>query len=277
MTGDVRTERDLTRLVLGLAIVMAGILFTLDNLGIIHAGSYLKYWPVFLVALGIVKVIQARSWGSYGWSVAWIVVGLWWLAENIGMLSVSIWALWPLVLVLVGGSIVWRACCPPRLRGVVWLRGDSPEDPFGQRGAGGPAEAAAGAPAASAFSSASGGATAISGARLGDSTVSVFAFWSGVERASAAADFRGGDIVAIMGGCELDLRKASIAASEAVIDVTAIMGGIDIWVPETWTVEAKVLPVMGGFGDESRHSPAVPTGRLVIRGVALMGSVQVKN
>ncbi len=277
MTGDVRIERDLTRLVLGLAIVMAGILFTLDNLGVIHAGSYLKYWPVFLVALGVVKVIQARSWGSYGWSVAWIVVGLWWLAENIGMLSVSIWAMWPLVLVLVGASIIWRACCPPRIRGVAWLRGDSTVDPFEPRGAGGPIDAPAGEPAAGPFSNASGGATANPGARLGDSTVSAFAFWSGVERASASADFRGGDLVAIMGGCELDLRKATIAAREAVIDVTAIMGGIDIVIPETWTVEAKVIPLMGGVGDETRHNAGAPTGRLVIRGVALMGAVQVKN
>ncbi len=276
MTGDVRTERDLTRLVLGLAIVMAGILFTLDNLGLIHAGSYVKYWPVFLVAFGVAKVIQARSWSSYGWSVAWIVVGLWWLAENIGLLPISSWALWPLVLVLVGASIVWRACCPPRIRGVVWLRGNADDEPFAEPPAHGPAGTAGGGTPGGA-PSASARATDNPGVRSGESTVSALAFLSGVERASASADFRGGDLVAIMGGCELDLRKAAIARSEAVIDVTAIMGGIDILIPETWTVEAKVMPLMGGVGDETRHNASAPTGRLVIRGVALMGAVQVKN
>jgi predicted membrane protein len=100
----------------------------------------------------------------------------------------------------------------------------------------------------------------------------------GVERASDSAAFQGGDLVAVMGACRLDLRQASIAGSEAVIDVLTVMGGVELRIPETWTVDARVLPLMGGVTDRSRRATGqTATQRLVIRGTAFMGGVEVKN
>jgi predicted membrane protein len=257
MTDEVKVERDLTRLVIGLAIVLAGILFTLDNLRLIHAGDYLSYWPVILVAIGVTRMAQTSSWVSYGWSLVWIVAGLWLLGENIGLITISIWALWPLVLVLIGATILWRACCPPQLQGPAdQLRRGTPTD----------APNAAGAPAA---------ARAYVPSR--DSFVRAAAVMGGIERATDSADFRGADLLAIMGGCELDLRHATIAGDEAVVDVMVFMGGIEIYVPDTWAIEAKVLPLMGGLGDETRLNKSGPTKRLVVRGLALMGGIEIKN
>jgi predicted membrane protein len=102
---------------------------------------------------------------------------------------------------------------------------------------------------------------------------------SGIGRTSDAADFRGADLFALMGGCKLDLRQATIAGNEAVIDVFVMMGGIELRVPETWSIDARVLPLMGGISDERR--PSAPAGtetqRLVIRGTVLMGGVEIKN
>jgi hypothetical protein len=108
MTDDVRLDRNLPRLVIGVSIILAGVLFTLDNLHIIRAATYLSYWPVVLVVLGVAKVVQSRRWTEYAWSLAIMVAGLWLLGENIGLVSVSIWTLSPLLLVLLGASMVWR-------------------------------------------------------------------------------------------------------------------------------------------------------------------------
>lgn len=111
----------------------------------------------------------------------------------------------------------------------------------------------------------------------GGGEVSAVAVMAGVKRASRASDFRGGDLVAVMGGCEIDLRQAAVTGEEAAIDVIAVWGGIEIRVPESWAVTGKVLPILGSFEDKT-HPPAGEVGgRLLVRGVAVMGGVEVRN
>jgi len=112
----------------------------------------------------------------------------------------------------------------------------------------------------------------------GMSTFSAFAIMGGVSRRSNAQAFRGADLTAIMGGCEIDLRQASIApGTEAVIDVFAFWGGIELKVPEDWTVNNRVVPIMGGVEDKTRVPQPASSKRLVIRGLVVMGGVTVKN
>ncbi len=113
------------------------------------------------------------------------------------------------------------------------------------------------------------------------STVNAFAMLGGSCRNSNSPDFRGGDMFAFMGGCEIDLRQARIAAGPAVIDALALMGGVEIRVPEDWTVIVKGVPLLGGFEDKTRPPVAgssdEPRQELVIKGFAIMGGVEVKN
>ena len=99
---------------------------------------------------------------------------------------------------------------------------------------------------------------------------------SGVNRGSNASTFRGGELAAFMGGCEIDLRQAAIHG-EAVLDVFAMWGGIEIRVPENWTVIGRVMPLLGGFDDATRPPKEATDHRLIVRGVVLMGGVEVKN
>ena len=235
MPDDVLARRNVSRVVVGFAIIAAGILFTLDNLRIVDAETYLSYWPLAIVAIGLAHIVQGRTWGGYLWGLVLVIGGLWLLGENLGLVSVSVWTLSPLLLVLLGASIIWRGYCPPVL--------------------------------------ARGSASATDGPGFIRGT----AVMGGFERVSDASDFRGGDVVVIMGGCKLDLRHAAVTANEAVIDVLAIMGGVEIRIPETWSVDAKVLPLMGGVANQTRTPATGPTQRLVVRGVVFMGAVEIKN
>jgi predicted membrane protein len=109
-----------------------------------------------------------------------------------------------------------------------------------------------------------------------DGTINAIAVLAGVNRGSNSSAFRGGELTAMMGGCEIDLRHAAING-EAVIDVFALWGGIEIRVPEDWTVIGRVTPIMGGFEDKTRAPQGSTTHRLIIRGVVIMGGVEVKN
>ena len=109
------------------------------------------------------------------------------------------------------------------------------------------------------------------------SLVHAFAMLGGSQHVSNSADFRGGTATALAGACEIDLRQATIAGGEAVIDTFAFWGGVDIIVPETWSVVLRGMPVLGSFEDKTMPSPGGSTQRLVIKGLAIMGGVEVKN
>lgn len=114
------------------------------------------------------------------------------------------------------------------------------------------------------------------GVRDVSSVVNGIAIMGGVERTNSTTHFRGGQITAIMGGYNLDLRQASVSNGEAVIDLLAFWGGIELRVPPDWAVISKVVPILGGFEDRTAP-PKDARQQLVLRGIVLMGGVEVKN
>lgn len=219
----------------GLMVVAVGVLFTLDNLEIIDAGEYLRYWPAGLAAIGLLKLYQAARSGR-GWfgGLFLVSIGVWMLIERIVSVRIEAHQVMPLFLVFLGGYMVWRG-----------IGGRSPSRSRGLDG--------------------------------GEADFSALAIMGGVQRRSNAQTFRGADLTAVMGGCEIDLRQASIApGTEAVIDIFAFWGGIEIKVPDDWTVVSRVVPIMGGIEDKT-HAPAAPDKRLIVRGLLVMGGCAVKN
>jgi hypothetical protein len=94
--------------ILGLIVIAAGVLFTLDNLGIVDASQYLEYWPAALVVLGLVKLWYARE--GQGWLGGFVLVllGGWMLLERAVDIRISLHDVWPLIFVFLGGYMVWR-------------------------------------------------------------------------------------------------------------------------------------------------------------------------
>jgi len=81
----------------------------------------------------------------------------------------------------------------------------------------------------------------------------------------------------VMGGIELDLRQATLP-EDAVIELFAFWGGIEIWVPREWSVVNQGFALMGSIEDKTGNLPQRPgQPRLVLRGMALMGGVEIKN
>jgi hypothetical protein len=270
------------QLILGLLIVFVGVVFTLDELGIAPAISYLRYWPMAIIGIGLVKLVQARDGEGAFAGLIFTVVGIWLQAEELDILHVSLRDVWPLGLVLFGGYLVWQG-----LRGhaVRPMSRDLPsstvmpldaatdnETPWreGTRARTTDAPVADG-PLHSSFRS-----SGKTGSPDPNATMSVIAIMGGVTRGNNSKAFRSADVLAIMGGCEIDLRKAAING-EAVIDVFAMWGGIEIRVPEDWTVVSHVVPLMGGVDDKTRPPQGATAHRLTLRGFVLMAGVEIKN
>ncbi len=115
------------------------------------------------------------------------------------------------------------------------------------------------------------------------SIVNALAILGATRRTNQSRDFRGGDLAAFLGGCEVDLRQARIADPPAVIDAFAMWGGVEIYVPRDWHVTVKGVPLLAGFEDnteEHEEGGALaeePRQELVVKGFAVMGGVEVKN
>ena len=106
--------------------------------------------------------------------------------------------------------------------------------------------------------------------------LNVVAIWGGGEYRIRAKNFRGGDLVAFMGGFDVDLREAEIEGDSATINVTAFMGGGVLRVPENWMVSMQVGAFMGGHSLKTRETPAA-NKTLIVKGIAVMGGVEVRN
>jgi predicted membrane protein len=97
------------QVMLGFLIILVGVLFTLDNLEIIDARDYIQYWPAGLVAVGLVKLRHAVKTGQ-GWfgGLVLTVIGLYMLIARIVYFTIDASALMPMILVFLGGYMVWR-------------------------------------------------------------------------------------------------------------------------------------------------------------------------
>lgn len=234
MANDSQTAS--AQIVVGLFVVAIGVLFLLDNLGLFPFGHAIGFWPLALIVGGAALMVSDNKRSSRRAGTILAVVGVVLLLQRLGFLDVSWRVVWPLMMIVAGGLILYRTLGPGRVHGRASLDQD---------------EVAA------------------------DSLIDVTAILGGVERSVTAKDFRGGDITALLGGCELDLRSCGLAG-EAKLDVFAFWGGITIKVPADWTVIMKGQPVLGGFSQKTA-TPPDNSKRLVVSGTAVMGGVEVRN
>jgi hypothetical protein len=104
-----------------------------------------------------------------------------------------------------------------------------------------------------------------------------FAFMGGNARKVDSQDLVGLEATAVMGGVEADLTGARPRGREVVAEVFAWWGGIELIVPEEWQVASEVTPLMGGVEDSTRFAGGEPATTLVVRGLVVMGGVEIKN
>lgn len=105
------------------------------------------------------------------------------------------------------------------------------------------------------------------------------AFFSSLHNRVADPAYDGGSCIAVLGGHRLDLREARLHENGAILQVFVMWGGIGVVVPESWSVSTQVFCAFGGADDKTRPPHSLPSGmpRLVVRGVVLMGGLDIRN
>jgi predicted membrane protein len=224
------------RLLLGCVIIIIGVLALIDNLHIFDTVRIVLFWPAIFILVGVLRISQKRSPSSIFIGGGFILVGAAMILRDLGLISFHVRDLWPLILIGVGLMVIFKDKMRDDLQ---WgkERGRRSEEH---------------AP-----------------------TSKIVAFMSGNEVKNSSQNFQGGEVVAIMGGVDLDLRSASLDAG-ATLDVFAFWGGVQIKVPSDWSVTSDCIPLLGGVEDKTQP-PLEPVKRLRIKGMVVMGGISIKN
>ena len=102
--------------------------------------------------------------------------------------------------------------------------------------------------------------------------------FGGAKKIVISKNFKGGDLVNIFGGTELDLSQADFTGT-SVIELTTIFGGTKLLVPSNWAVKSEAVTIFGGIEDKRRMQTITePTEKtLYIRGTVIFGGIEIKS
>lgn len=265
-----------TQIVLGVIVIGLGLLFLLDNLGLINVRYNFRFWPTILIVVGLLKLSQSRTTRGYVIGGVLLLLGLTSSLKHMGIFYLNWDMLWPLLIIGAGAAVVAKSLSSNRQRRDHRQQRteplQTPGDAFGTARNGAVSldkEPVMPPPGAT------DGTSAGTGAADDDSIIEVSAILGGYVRRVSSQRFRGGDINAVLAGCEIDLRQASIEG-EAVLNVFALCGGITIKVPPDWSVVLQGTPILGGF-EEKTIVPPNQNKRLYVSGYAIMGGLEIRN
>ncbi len=114
-----------------------------------------------------------------------------------------------------------------------------------------------------------------------EQAIKLFAFMGGGELKYHSKQLRGGEIMSIWGGYEIDFSDADMEGDSMQLNLYCIMGGVEIIVPANWRVEKRgAINIMGGYSNKTRNMAEelnLPPKTLIVTGLALMGGGEIRN
>ncbi|MGC1385190.1 MAG: DUF5668 domain-containing protein [Candidatus Acidiferrales bacterium] len=238
----VNTRRFSSGLLIGVSIIAWGVAILLNQLDLV-SGRIFGFWPIILVVFGLANLFEDGRGGRHVWGIVMVTCGLLLMGNELGLFRVRWDMIWPVMIIAVGIVMIWQS-----MGGSADLR---------------------------TFIRFSNWTT-----KLTDADVDAMAVFGGFKRKLQTKSFRGGRVVAMFGGYQLDLRQCDIEGDQAILEATSVFGGGEIRVPENWNVLLEGTGIFGGYSDDRSvmDSDLPPNAKkLVLRGVALFGGVEVKN
>lgn len=262
--SDVLKQNNSSRICGGLIIIGVGLVFLLKNLGY-HVPEWLISWPILLIIVGLL-IGYKRNFNGPGWIIM-ILLGIFFMARTIIDFDISKYYL-PMVFIILGLVLLLKPKrsaldrdrrCKARWKsrmkrkyaamGNLNIPGDDAES-------GGKYE----------------------GVVEKNDILESINFFGGSHQKVYSQKFKGGEVIAVFGGADINLMQADF---EGVIklDVVAIFGGVKIIIPPGWEVKSEVTAIFGGIDDKRTLGVAASEPRkvLIIEGVAIFGGVDIRN
>ena len=267
----------------GIILLAIGALLLINQFDDFFIPHWLFSGPMWLIYLGL--FIGAKSNFQKPSSYFIIALGIILLIDN--NFSGASHIMWPLAIIGLGLWLILRR--HNRLDNAHWKnryagKWDWQDTSAGQaaaeQNAANPAEPVVDytSPSSSASSSAVPPAGAAGYGPTGDDYLDAVSVFGGVKKTILSKNFKGGEIVNIFGGAELDFTQADING-RVIIDITQIFGGTKIIVPSHWQVVPDLAAVFAAIDDKRMKMTAAPNSDkiLVLKGVSIFAGVDVRS
>lgn len=277
-----------SRTLIGLIIILIGGLLLIDNLlPAIHLG-WLFQWPMILIIIG--AIIGAKSGFENRASYILIGIGLFFFLSN--TLNFSIGPLiWPIILIIVGFFLIKGKSKKKRMRygsynypesnDFLWdKRVKDESQPGNQSDNDAAARNNAMEDESSSESKGSFSEQAYDEKYSGTANdfIDTTSIFGGGKHYIVSQNFKGGDVVNIMGGSTINLMRADLNGP-ATLEVVQLFGGTTIIAPAHWIIKSEMASIFGDIEDKRFHTPAVPDHSkiLYIKGTSLFGGITIKS
>ncbi|WEK36264.1 MAG: DUF5668 domain-containing protein [Candidatus Pseudobacter hemicellulosilyticus] len=236
----------------GLLLLAIGSLLLMRKLGMAIPG-WLFSWPMILIVVGLF-VGAANRFRDFSWIIL-TGIGTFFLIDRL-VPGVDFGDfIFPAIIIGVGLAVIFGSR----------RRRRRPLDPHGEP-----------------LPLAGPGQTGTTNARRAyddtDDTLDIASIFGGMKRIIYSKNFKGGEVVNIFGGSELDLTNADFNGV-IEIEMVQIFGGAKLIVPAHWEVRTgDAVAIFGGFDDKrSRQAITNPDKVLIIRGTTIFGGLDIKS
>lgn len=233
-----------------LLLIGAALILKLNNPGV---PSWVFSWQMLLIVLGLFLGLKHGFRGP-AWFILLLVGSLFLYADLNPEIELRRYIL-PVVLISIGMFIIFRPASTRRRRH--HLRQGRNEGRYRDS-----RDEERGEP----------------GESIADDFIDSTSIFGGAKKNIISKNFRGGDLVNIFGGTELDLTRADFSGT-AEIELTTIFGGTTLIVPSNWNVRSEAVTLFGGLEDKRNMSLSSedPGKNLVLKGTIIFGGIELKN
>lgn len=111
-----------------------------------------------------------------------------------------------------------------------------------------------------------------------DNVLEIVSIFANVRKVIMSKNFKGGEIVSIFGGAEINLNNADIQ-TPVEIETVNVFGGTKLFVPNNWEIKSEVVAIFGGVEDKRRfpNITVVPDRTLILKGFCMFGGLEIKS
>jgi predicted membrane protein len=266
----------------GLVLVLVGLALLAAKTGFFFFPPWVFSWPMFLIALGIFLGFR-HSFQKPGWLVLVIIGGVF-LLDNHFLVAINLKRyFWPILIIGLG---LWLMLRPKKRNPWDNQIGTRPAAPAVDETTGYYTDPTTGAY--------QGGYTDYTGtdaytagtytgepdpmAYGGEDFVDSAAIFGGIKKNIVSKNFKGGEVVSVFGGTELNLMQADIQ-HPVVLEATQIFGGTTLIVPPHWQIKSEMVAILGGIEDKrpAYQQGYDPNKILILKGTTLFGGLNIKS